>query len=249
MQQFTSGLSIPLRSARFLMQNRGLWPLAAIPAALSFIVFVGIAVILVFQSDSLLVHFWEKPGDWLVLFWWAMRVLLVPLALLVTYFFTLMISAVVASPANDRLALRIEEIITDAARDVDGDFHAALTGAARGALQAAANLGILILMMTPIVLLNVIPGIGSFIASVLGAFVASFFVALDYTDWTLERESYGWREKWRGIWSNRHMALGFGLGTSLLMWIPIVNFLSMPIAVVGGASLALEIKSRSDDQE
>jgi len=244
MRQFVSGLCIPLRSARFLMKNRGLWPLAAIPAALSFAVFVVVATALVFQGNALLVYLWAKPEDWLVVFWWATRILMVPVVLLITYFFTLMISAVVASPANDRLAMRIEEIIIGNPRGSDDSLNVVVSGVARGAFQAAANLGILVVLMTPIFLLNVIPGVGSVIASVLGALVASFFIALDYTDWTLERERYGWRDKWRGIWSSRHLALGFGLGTSLLMWIPVVNFLSMPIAVVGGTSLALEIKAR-----
>jgi CysZ protein len=246
MRQFIGGLRIPVRSARFLMKNRGLWPLAAIPAALSFAVFAVAATTLVFQSNALLVYLWAKPEDWLVVFWWAMRILMIPVVLLITYFLTLMVSAVVASPANDRLAMRIEEIIVGNPRGSDDSLNAIVSGAARGALQAAANLGILVVLMTPIFLLNVIPGVGSLIASVLGALVASFFLALDYTDWTLEREMYGWKDKWRGIWTNRHLALGFGLGTSLLMWIPVVNFLSMPIAVVGGTSLALEIKARSE---
>ncbi len=249
MRQFVGGLRIPLRSARFLMKSRGLWPLAAIPAALSFAVFAVVATTLVFQGDALLVYLWAKPEDWLVVFWWAMRLLMIPVVLLITYFFTLMISAVIASPANDRLAMRIEEIIVGNPRVSDDSLKAVVSGAARGALQAAANLGILVVLMTPIFLLNVIPGVGSLIASVLGAVVASFFIALDYTDWTLEREKYGWKDKWGGIWTHRHLAFGFGLGTSLLMWIPVVNFLSMPIAVVGGTSLALEIKARNGEQE
>lgn len=240
-EQFVGGMKVPLSAALFLVRHKGLWPLAAVPAAISFGLFVVLGVFLLWTVGPLLESMWAKPDGLFVLLWWTLKILMYPLAIIALYFLTLMISAIVASPANDALAARVEAL---AGQTVPPHEGVDVRGALRGALQAAANLLISGAIMVPLVLLNLIPVAGGIAATVLGWLVASFFVALDYTDWTLERRQFGWRSKWKAVWENRWLALGFGLGASFLMWIPIVNFLCMPIAVIGGTSLALEIDRR-----
>ena len=242
-RQALLGLLTPVRATKFLIRHRGLWPLAAVPATLSFIVFVVLATVAVTVSGPFLEMVWAKPDGLLVYAWWVVRAVTLVLFLVTTYFATLLLSAVVASPANDTLSKRIEEILGQAVEEPQGVRHQ-VNSASRGPLQATANLLILATIMAPILLLHLIPVAGSVAASILGSLVAGFFVALDFTDWTLERRTFGWRRKWRTIWRHRSLALGFGLGTSLLMWIPVVNLMAMPIAVIGGTSIALELSRR-----
>lgn len=243
-QQFLAAARLPLRALRFLKAHRALWPIAAIPAAISALVLMILAGTALFFSGDLLALIWAKPEGWLVVFWWMLRIIIIPLLLVISYFTTLMTSAVLASPVNDKLAERTEGLMKAAVEAPASDVATLIRSAARGALQATANIVIFATVMVPIMMLNLVPGIGSVASSLLGATVGAFFLALEYTDWTLERRNYGWRRKWASIWRHRGITLGFGLGTTVLMWIPVVNFLSMPVAVIGGAALAVEIARR-----
>jgi CysZ protein len=78
---------------------------------------------------------------------------------------------------------------------------------------------------------------------VLGAGVGAFFLTLEFTDLTLARHGYRLRQRLQLLRHHPGLTAGFGLGTSLLLWIPVVNVLCVPIAVVGGTALALSLTS------
>lgn len=246
-RQFLSAVGLPLRSARFLLSCRPLWGAASLPALINGTVFVALAVTLIVHSATIMNALWVLPDGGLAVLWWAVRLILIPILLVGAYFTTLMMSAVVASPANDRLSQRLEEVLGVDVPVVGGLLRTSVVSGLRGVAQATANVTILLTLMLPILLMNLVPGIGSLAATLLGGVVASFFIALEYTDWTLERRGFGWREKWGLLWHHRAIVLGFGFGTSVMMWIPLINLLAMPIAVIGGTVLALELNQRRLD--
>ena len=59
--------------------------------------------------------------------------------------------------------------------------------------------------------------------------------------YAFERRRYSLRQKLRTIWKHRRMALGFGVGANVMLLVPLLNFLCMPIAVVGGTALAVAL--------
>jgi CysZ protein len=57
----------------------------------------------------------------------------------------------------------------------------------------------------------------------------------------LARHGYPLREKLQLLRLHAPLTMGFGLSISLLLWIPGLNVLCVPIAVVGGTVLALAL--------
>ncbi len=241
------GLSLPIQSARVLIAHRRLWALAIVPALIHGALLVGAIVLVFTYADVAATWLWAPPAAdslWtgaLRAMWYGLYALIIVAGLITGYAATLLVSGVVASPFNDALSERAEELL----RDDDTPEPASTRPFWREALSSLrATLLILVLyltLMVPVVLLNLLPGVGNVAATVLGTGIGAFFLALEFTDITLARHGYRLRQKLRLLRAHPGLTAGFGLGTSLLLWIPLLNILCVPIAVVGGTALALAL--------
>jgi CysZ protein len=244
--EFGAGFKTTLSSVKFLWRNKTLWPQVAIPAVINIFMFIAITALLLFNADWFM--FFDEPskGSWtywgLIVLWWIYKVILYPLLLIVSYFLTLMLAGIVASPFNEVLSERAEHRMMGEVVPSEEGWKALVVGGAKGVAQAAAT-GIPRVILVG--LLSLIPGVGP----IIGAIVASYFIALEYTDYAFERRKYGFRQKLRTVWKHRRMAMGFGLGMDLLLIIPFVNFLAIPIAVVGGTAVAIALDEREAGEQ
>ncbi len=235
---------LPFRAARFLVGQRRLWPLLVIPALINVVLFVAMVVLLAGRMDDLLGAWWARPDGeaWfdglLRALWYLAWLIAVAVAFLLSYVIVVLVGGVVASPFNDVLSEHAERILTGR-REVPQPDEAFWSGVLRSIGSAAAITGLYVGLMIPVLLLNLLPGIGSVAAAALGGALSAVFVALEYADTALERYRYRLRAKIRLLRDNLALAGGFGVGASLLLWIPLLNFLCIPIAVVGGTALAL----------
>lgn len=242
--RFMGALVLPWRAARFLAGQRRLWLFIALPALINAVLFVAAVVLLVGRADDWLGAWWAKPGGeaglgWLLLAgWYVAWLAAVALGLALAYVLVLLVGGIIASPFNDVLSERTEQCLTGRA-DVPQPGDSFLGGILSSIGSTATITGLYVVLMIPVLLLSLAPGLGSLAAAVLGGFVSAFFLALEYTDTLLERYGFRLREKVRLLRGNLALAVGFGLGASLLLWIPLLNFLCIPIAVVGGTALAL----------
>lgn len=244
LQQATAGFKLAMGSVRYLSKTPALWPSAAIPAVITSALFFVSAGLGLYFSGDIFEWIWSKPLNWLAFLWWIGRVLFAVLSVAVGYMVAVVLGSIFAGPFNDILSQRIERRVQGRAHLGADDLKANIRGIIRGTLHSLGNLAAMVVFMTPVMLLNLIPGVGSLAASAIGLVVSSHFLAFEFMDWSLERRNYGWREKWGRVLEERPVALGFGLGTSLLLWIPVINFAAMPVAVIGGTVLALELDSR-----
>jgi CysZ protein len=249
--QFKTGFFLPFKSARFLGRNTELIPFVIIPALINIVLFGVAAYFLVGNIGEVVDWLWTKPiGEGflsylLLAIWYVVYVVALLVAILLSYAFVLVTGGLVASPFNDLLSERTERILTG----VD-EFPEPAGGVAAQILRSAISSGSIALtyalLMAPILLLNLIPGVGNAAATILGGAVSAFFLALEFTDPVLERYHFSVRDKFGMIRSHLPLTGSFGFGTSLLLWIPLLNFLCMPIAVIGGTSLAVALKDADD---
>lgn len=241
------GLLLPLKAAKFLLGRPELLPLVILPALINLVLFGLTALLLIWNLGGLVDWLWSKPDigawyDWLWLgLWYVAYVLGLLLAIVVSYAVVLVVGGVVASPFNDALSARTERLLTGAPPP-DGHDESL----AAGVLRSAASSGFIglayLVVMVPILLLNLVPVAGSVAATIIGGAVSAFFLSLEYGDPTFERHAYRLRDKTDTI--REHFALcgGFGLGTSLMLWVPLLNFVCMPVAVVGGTAMVLAVR-------
>ena len=235
--QFFGGLQTTFSSVKFMWKNRELWPKVAIPAFINVVVFIITAGFMLWNYEWFLL---DQPaeGGWtyyvLIALWWIYRILLYPLLIVVSYFVTLLLAGIIASPFNEALSEHTERVMMGDATPAEEGWGALVTGGIRGIFMEIFTT---VPRLFLVILLGLIPGAGPILAAIVGA----YFIAVTYTDYVFERRKYPFKKKFDTIWKHRRMALGFGVGANLLLIIPFVNFLTMPIAVVGGTALAITL--------
>ena len=232
------GMMLPFKAAGILWNHRRTWPLVILPALINAAVFVLLAIFMVSYAGDIIGWVWSKPTGLIALiFWWAAIVFASALSLVASYAFTLILAGIVASPFNDVLSARVER------EALAGEMPEPEYGLIWGSLRAVGSSIVILLsygiVMLPILVLNLVPVVGQVAASILSTGVSAMFIALEFTDYSLERRGLNLRQKFELLEDNRTFALGFGLGTAALIWVPLLNFLTIPIAVAGGTLLGI----------
>lgn len=85
--------------------------------------------------------------------------------------------------------------------------------------------------------LHFIPVVGSVLWSVVGAVWSSFIIAIEYLSNPMARNFYPFKQVVSALSGRKRLALGFGLGLWLLLWVPVLNSFLVPLAVVAGTLL------------
>lgn len=238
------GMSLPFRAAKFVFTHPGLWKFVVIPALINILLF-GLVLYLLFPRVETLAGWlqfelpFEVGAAWLETgFQYLLTVVLGILSVVAAYVFVLLFGGIAASPFNDLLSERTERILLrrDEAERRD---EMLIWGILRGIGASIFLLGSYLFLMAWVLLLNIIPGLGPPIATILGTILSALFLAVEYTDAPIDRRGGGLRRKFEAVEGHRTLSVGFGLGASLLLWIPFLNFLTIPIAVTGGTALGI----------
>ena len=85
--------------------------------------------------------------------------------------------------------------------------------------------------------LNLIPVAGSTAWSVLSVLWTMGWLAAEYLDTAMARHHYPFRAVRGAVLSRAGLCMGFGAAVYLLLWIPILNFFFIPLAIVSGTLL------------
>ncbi|MCF8034389.1 MAG: EI24 domain-containing protein [Desulfarculaceae bacterium] len=237
---FHAAATVP-RAWGFIWRHKRLWPLAAMPFLLNLAVFV-----LAFWLSYTYLGGWIRsllPGGegW----WWAallyVVLVLVVLALLALeiYLFAV-VGRIVSEPFLELLTRRTEALASGMPPGADWADSGLMRDVLRVIRQSLMRLLIYLAVMLPLLLINLIPGLGGAIYAVLAWLVTAYFLALEFMDYPLDRRGLSLKQKGRYV---RGLGLGWlGYGSSVLALglIPVVNFAFLPLAAVGGTLLYLE---------
>lgn len=252
--RFTSGFTLSFRAVALLKDRPGLWPYVLVPALINAVLFVGAVTLLVLNAGTVVGWVWSPPAveawyDWaLRIAWYLLVALVVALSVGVSYVLTLLVGGLVAGPFRDALSTRAERILlgTD---DLPEDDESFLVGTVRGVVSDLLVIGAYVLVMLPVVLLNLVPAVGSVASSLLGTVVSAFFLAFEFANDPLDRRDRSVGERFALLRERRATAFGFGFGTTFLFWIPLLNFLTIPLAVVGGTAMGIALDEWDRDGE
>ena len=244
-RQWMQGLALPFRAVAFLRQHRSLWPWVAAPAFIGILLFGGVVTGAVLYADDLLALWWAQPageGLWIGILqfvWSLIYAILLIFGVASAYLVALLLGGIIASPFNDALSVRAEHILTG---DTDPPEEAETwTGIGRSVLSTLIVTVAYLACAIPVLALNLIPGVGPLLATVINTLLAAAFLSLEYADVAFARYGLTWRDKIRLLRTHRSLGLGFGLSTSALLWIPGLNLVVMPVAVTGGTALGLAL--------
>lgn len=233
-RDFFTGLLLPFRAAGLVFRNGKLLTLALVCAAVT-VITLGAVIFLVFHyADPLTQWIWTRPDAWYgQAAWWLLKAAVVLLLL------------GVGANTLPLLALTpLQDPLSEATEQACGGFvpsRFSLTGLVRGTAVSLGHtaLRVVTLLAGHAVLfaLNLIPVVGSVTWTVLGTLWTALWAAGEYLDGPMTRHLYPFREVRRVLTRRIPLALGFGLSLYVLLWVPVLNFFLVPLAVVAGTLL------------
>ena len=238
--RFSKGFFYPFRAFRFINRHKKLYLYIFIPFCIT------VAVLSLFLSlgftffQQTIIHYIPQGEAW---YWhilsgilWLFAVLIT--AVLVFFGFTA-IGNLIASPFNDLLSEKTEEILTGRMSDEPFSLAAFWQNSRIILFTEVKKISIFLLGMLGLFILNLLPVIGSLLYGFLSIFWTILFLAVEYCGFLFARRQLSYQEQRRIVLANFAMLLGFGSGLFCILAIPFFQLLCIPLGVVGATSLLL----------
>ena len=235
MTSFFAALAYPFRGIAYFLRRPALWKYFAAAFAINVVLFAVLAY-LFFQHRAELVD-GLLPARW----WGWLRTglgwlftLLVAVAGL--FLFTI-VGNILASPFLDAMTERILRDLGETLPPPRG----ALRALGRSVVNQVLKLVFFGAIQAALLLLQLLPGIGTVLHPVLSTFVGVVFLGFEYLDYPLDARHLSVPDRFR--WLGRHLAeaLGFGAVLFPVLLIPFVGYACLPLAVAGASLLAHEV--------
>ena len=244
-----AGATYPFRALAVFRRKPYLWRYTIIPILLNFVLGIFLYGGLLFFGwqtvqnltislsnwlDDLIANLpaWLGVLEYLIIgLGFLLRLLLAVVLLLLSGFLLTQFGVLLGAPWYGQLSEQLEEICT-------GQLHSIEVGIVRDLWRAvlfelkklvlAAIAGVVLL------LLNLVPGIGTIASMVGGLTLTATIVCLDFLDPPLERRRLRFREKLAIVFRSLPASASFSLVCLGLISIPFLNLLTIPLCVASG---------------
>ncbi len=235
---FSRGFFSPFRSLALLKNRPRLLLYILIPFLINLTVFTGAVYLgLDFFGSTVVEHIPQgEAWYWSILYWflWVVAVLLT--SVLVFFSFTV-VGNIVASPFNDLLSERTEQVLTGQTNDESFSLAQFARDAGKTVLMELRKMWVFVVVMLLILPLNLIPGVGNALYTVLAIMLTLFFLSVEYLSFTMVRKRQFFGDQRRFIFAHKFLMLGFACGIMTLLAIPFVQFFCIPLAVIGATRI------------
>ncbi len=238
---FSRGFFAPFRSIGVLRQNLRLLPYIIIPFVINVAVFSGAVILGVnFFGDTVVSMLPQgEAWYWALLYWLIWGIAALVTAVLVFFSFTV-VGNLIASPFNELLSERTEQVLSGQAHDEPFSLAQFARDALQTLLMEIKKMWIFVVVMILILPLNLLPGIGNSLYTVLAVGLTLFFLCFEYLSFVMVRKRHFFKEQKNYIFSRKFLMLGFGCGVMALLAIPFMQLLCIPLAVIGVTRLWCE---------
>ncbi len=230
---FSGAIYIP-RAIRLLLRRPGLWLYCIAPIIIASILGVGaIAVVL-----GPIAH-WLLPTGIFTGPWYMDMLVVVVISIIITasIFFTFALANLIAGPFNEILSQRVEELVRHSTDATEFAWKTFWTDSWRAIKEESKTFIVLGSVQLLVLLLNLIPGIGSVVYMIVNVPLVGLLMAYEYLDLPLSRHGSGFKDKVKYIRQQPIRHLGFGWVCALLMFVPVLNILFLPVCVIAGTLL------------
>ncbi len=230
-----TGFNHLVQGMRMLMLP-GLRKYLVVPLTINIVVFIIIGWIGYSQFDGLLNSLLPE-SSWLSFLRWILWPLFALSLLLLTFYTFTTVANLIAAPFNSILSARAEEMMTG--KKPPENRLKLRQIIVPTLLSELRKLVYFLIRALPLLLLFIIPGI-NLAAPFLWLLFSAWFLSIEYTDYPMGNHGLTFQSQHKQLKQMRMTALGFGGGVTLLMMIPLLNFIAMPAAVIGATRLWCE---------
>jgi CysZ protein len=138
----------------------------------------------------------------------------------------------------------LHDPLSEATEERCGDFTApafSLAATARGIVESLTHtlmrVALMLLGLLVLFPLHLIPVAGSVLWVVLSSVWSMFWIAAEHLSNPMARHLRPFKQVLAALRGRLPLALGFGAALYVLLWVPVLNFFLMPVAVVAGTLL------------
>jgi CysZ protein len=233
-------LALPFRSVKLICHSRLLLGLSLVSGVITTVALGGLVLILGSSTGNLVEHFWARPESWYGAAAWYLLVAASFVVLLV----------VAANTLPLLLLAPLQDPLSEATEALCGGFEPTRFSVATLVKSAAISvvhtlqrvvwlLGGHLLLLT----LNWVPGLGTVLWTASSLLWTTWWLAGEYLSVPMARWMYPFLEVHRALKARRALALGFGAAVHLILWVPVLNFFFIPLAIVGGTLLFRSLRA------
>lgn len=158
--------------------------------------------------------------------------------------FFIMLFVVGALTVPNLLLAPLQDPLSEATEVRCGDFTpppfslgATLRGIKESLSHTLVRLALMFLGLLVLFPLHLIPVAGSVLWVVLSSLWSMFWIAAEHLSNPMARHLRPFKQVLQALRGRMPLALGFGAALYVLLWVPVLNFFLMPVAVVAGTLL------------
>lgn len=242
--RFVGGLFAPIRGMRFLLAHPRLLAYAAFPTAINILLVVGIFLLGMHYSQALTDRIMPVQDQWYwVVLSYAIQIVLVVALVIFGALVFYILAGIICVPFNEVLSQKTEQILAGASREEPFSFRLLTRDILISLKNELKRTVVLLLLLLFLFIMFLVPVVGKLFYLVFGNIITMLFLAYDNLDYPLARRRLPFAAKWRFIFSNGASCLGFGMGALISVVIPFLNFVIIPLTVVGATMLFSEIEA------
>ncbi len=228
------GFALPFRALSLLFATPRLQALTLSMAAITFATLFGLGALLWRLAPALA----QDAVGASQAFWAAAlrAVLSVAIFLVLLLLGANALPLTLAAPLMDPISLQTERAVGIPAPR-EGGLWRTLREIVRSVSNGLMRLLVLALGQALLLALLLIPGLGGPLWTALSWAWASLWLAAAYLDVPMARYLYSLDHEVSLLKSRFWLCLGFGAAVALMLWIPLLNFFFVPVAVIGATLL------------
>ncbi|MEW8506473.1 MAG: sulfate transporter CysZ [Candidatus Thiodiazotropha sp.] len=215
-----------------LLGKPGLRRFVLIPLIVNILVFSLLIWLGIGQFEVLMDRFLPNDESWLSWLRWLLWPLFAITLLLIIFYTFTVIANLIAAPFNGLLAEKVELYLGGEMPKQATDAKQIVKDVIPALLSELRKLLYFLLRAIPLLILFLIPGL-NIAAPFLWMAFSAWFLALEYGDYPMANHDLAFKQQHKRLKQARFSSLSFGGGLTLMMMVPILNFVAMPAAVAG----------------
>jgi len=235
MSDFVTGFKYVLSGFKLIIQP-GIRIYVLIPFLINALLFASAIA----YGSNILSDFVES---WSTGWWewtrWILWPLFIIVSLAVVFFCFSILANLMAAPFNGFLAEAVESKLSNITLADTGGIKAILGEITKAIKSESRKFLYFIIRAIPLLLLFIIP-VAQIAAPFLWLFFVSWMLALEYMDYPMANHGIVFPEQRKIMTINKKQTFGFGLGVMFVTFIPVINFIAMPVAVAGASKMWVE---------
>lgn len=226
-----------------LIKQPKLLPFVVIPLLVNLILFSISFYFLFQQIDTWLIQL-ETNLEWLSWLFYIIKPLAFLFILLIFGFFFGTFANIIAAPFNGLLAEKTELLVTNA-EIADTSIKEVLLDLPRVLSREWTKIKYYIPRALILLVLFFVPLFGQTIAPVLWFVFSAWMLSIQYADYIFDNNKIDFKTMRSELEGSKMQSLSFGASVAICQSVPILNFMTMPVAVCGATAMWADKKVKT----